>query len=66
MPDYVAPEKREPLQGLLRKPKFVAAGLLRLAYARPLCGLKAPLGLLLLRKRQFLHSILFFSSELWF
>ena len=52
MPDYVAPEKREPLQGLLRKPKFVAAGPLHLAYARPLCGLKAPLGLSLLRKRQ--------------
>ena len=32
--------------------KFVAAGLLHLAYARPLCGLKAPLGLSLLRKRQ--------------
>ena len=45
------------------KPKFVAAGPLHLAYARPLCGLKAPLGLSLLRKRQFLHSILFFSSE---
>ena len=66
MSDYVAPEKREPLQGLLRKPKFVAAGPLHLAHARPLCGLKAPLGLSLLRKRQFLHSILFFSGEPWF
>ena len=33
-------------------PKFVAAGPLHLAYARPLRGLKAPLGLSLLRKRQ--------------
>ena len=64
MSDYVAPEKREPLQGLLRNPKFVAAGPRHLAYARPLCGLKAPLGLSLLRKRQFLHSL--FSGEPWF
>ena len=42
-------------------PKFVVARPLHLAYARPLCGLKAPLGLSLLRKRQFLHSILFFQ-----
>ncbi|EFQ06327.1 hypothetical protein HMPREF9436_02181 [Faecalibacterium cf. prausnitzii KLE1255] len=42
-------------------PKFVVARSLHLAYARPLCGLKAPLGLSLLRKRQFLHSILFFK-----
>ena len=45
-------------------PKFVVARPLHLAYARPLCGLKAPLGLSLLRKRQFLHSILFFKRKL--
>ena len=47
-------------------PKFVVARPLHLAYARPLCGLKAPLGLSLLRKRQFLHSILFFQVSCGF
>ena len=37
---------------------------LHLACARPPCGLKASLGLSLLRKRQFLHSILFFKRKL--
>ena len=56
----------KPVCVLCTDPKFVAAGPLHLAYARPLCGLKAPRGLSLLRKRQFLHSILFFSGEPWF
>ena len=47
-------------------PKFVVARPLHLAHARPLCGLKAPLGLSLLRKRQFLHSILFFQVSCGF
>ena len=66
MSDYVAPEKREPLQGLLRKPKFVAAGPLHLAYARPLCGLKAPLGVFIAAQTPIppFHSL--FSGELWF
>ena len=42
----------KPVCVMYTDPKFVAAGPLHLAYARPLCGLKAPLGLSLLRKRQ--------------
>ena len=38
------------------KIKLVGARPLHLAYARPLCCLKAPLGLLLLRKRKFLRE----------
>ena len=38
------------------KIKLVGARPLRLAYARPLCCLKAPLGLSLLRKRKFLRE----------
>ena len=38
------------------KIKLVGARPLHLAYARPLCCLKAPLGLSLLRKRKFLRE----------
>ena len=60
-PNHRCTRKAEASARASAKPKFVAAGPLHLAYARPLCGLKAPLGLSLLRKRQFLHSILFFQ-----
>ena len=48
----------------LDKSELVGARPLHLACARPRCRLKAPLGLSLLRKRQFLHSILFFKRKL--
>ena len=48
------------------KRELVGAGPLHLAYARPFGRLKAPLGLSLLRKRQFLHSILFFQVSCGF
>ena len=50
--------------GAISDVRFVVARPLHLAYARPPCGLKASLGLSLLRKRQFLHSILFFKRKL--
>ena len=66
MPDYVAPEKREPLQGLLRKRQVCRGGAAPSCLRKTALWLKSPTGAFIAAQTPIppFHSL--FSGELWF
>ena len=66
MPDYVAPEKREPLQGLLRKPQVCRGRAAPSCLRKTALWLKSPTGAFIAAQTPIppFHSL--FSGEPWF
>ena len=66
MPDYVAPEKRKPLQGLLHKRQVCRGGAAPSCLRKTALWLKSPTGAFIAAQTPIppFHSL--FSGELWF